>query len=367
MAQMADRYAIVRSVHHKAAPIHETGHQMMQTGYLFRGGQEYPHYGGVAVAPAGPRPRRPAAVRRPAGPDRQHRRQRQPRPGRRLPRRRARAVLPARRPAAPGFQVATSRPAGIDPARLRAARRCSTPSTTPSGPSTPPRTAGRATTPTSRRSACSSPRRPRRRSTSPPRATTLRDRYGRNTFGQSCLLARRLVEGGVRLVTVNMFDTVFDEITWDCHADGGSLASTLDDYKDTLCPMFDRAYTALLDDLKQRGMLDNTLVVAMGEFGRTPQLNPRGGRDHWPGVWSVLFAGARRPRRPGDRLVRPHRRPSRRTAGHARGGGRDRLPRPGHRPGARAARPRRAAAAAGRGGADRRSCSAAERAEGMNL
>ena len=55
--------------------------------------------------------------------------------------------------------------------------------------------------------------------------------------------------------------------------------------------MFDLAYTALLDDLKQRGMLDNTLVVAMGEFGRTPQLNPRGGRDHWPGVWSVLFAG----------------------------------------------------------------------------
>ena len=67
----------------------------------------------------------------------------------------------------------------------------------------------------------------------------LRDRYGRNTFGQSCLLARRLVEHGVRLVTVNMFDTVFNEITWDCHADGGSLAVTLDDYKETLCPMFD--------------------------------------------------------------------------------------------------------------------------------
>ncbi len=120
----------------------------------------------------------------------------------------------------------------------------------------------------------------------------LRSRYGRNTFGQSCLLARRLVENGVRLVTVNMFDTVFNEVTWDCHADGGSLAVRLDDYKETLCPMFDLAYTALLDDLKQRGMLDTTLVLAMGEFGRTPQLNPRGGRDHWPGVWSVLFAGA---------------------------------------------------------------------------
>jgi uncharacterized protein (DUF1501 family) len=56
--------------------------------------------------------------------------------------------------------------------------------------------------------------------------------------------------------------------------------------------MFDVAYTALLEDLRQRGMLDNTLVLAMGEFGRTPQLNSRGGRDHWPGVWSILFAGA---------------------------------------------------------------------------
>src|SRR5206468_2302748 len=98
----------------------------------------------------------------------------------------------------------------------------------------------------------------------------LRDLYGRNTFGQSCLLARRLVEHGVRLVTVNMFDTVFNNVTWDCHADGGSLAVTLDDYKETLCPMFDTAYTALLDDLRQRGMLESTLVVAMGEFGRTP-------------------------------------------------------------------------------------------------
>jgi uncharacterized protein (DUF1501 family) len=118
-----------------------------------------------------------------------------------------------------------------------------------------------------------------------------RSRYGRNTFGQSCLLARRSIERGARLATVNMFDTVFDQITWDCHADGGSLASTLGDYRDTLCPLFDRAYSALLDDLAERGLLESTLVVAMGEFGRTPQLNPRGGRDHWPGVWSMLFAG----------------------------------------------------------------------------
>jgi hypothetical protein len=120
----------------------------------------------------------------------------------------------------------------------------------------------------------------------------VRARYGRTMFGQNCLLARRFVEKGARFVTVNMFDTVFNDTTWDCHADGGSLASTLGDYKETVCPMFDRAYSALLEDLQQRGMLDNTLVVAMGEFGRTPLLNARGGRDHWPGVWSILFAGA---------------------------------------------------------------------------
>jgi hypothetical protein len=118
-----------------------------------------------------------------------------------------------------------------------------------------------------------------------------RVRYGESTFGESCLLARRLVEGGVRLVTVNMFESVFNEVTWDCHADNGSLASSLDDYKNTLCPMFDRAWSGLLDDLHERGMLDTTLVVAMGEFGRTPYLNARGGRDHWPGVWSILLAG----------------------------------------------------------------------------
>src|SRR5262249_5585769 len=119
----------------------------------------------------------------------------------------------------------------------------------------------------------------------------IRSRYGWNTFGQSCLLARRLVEHGVRLVTVNMFDTVFGQVTWDCHANGGDLSSTLEDYKETLCPMLDAAYTALLDDLETTGLLAGTLVVAMGEFGRTPRLNNRGGRDHWPGVWSILMAG----------------------------------------------------------------------------
>ena len=117
----------------------------------------------------------------------------------------------------------------------------------------------------------------------------LRDAYGRNTFGQSCLLARRLVEAGVRLVTVNMFETVFNKVTWDCH--GTAPFSTLDDYSGHLLPTLDQALSALLDDLGAHGLLDSTMVVATGEFGRTPKLNAAGGRDHWPGVWSALLAG----------------------------------------------------------------------------
>jgi uncharacterized protein (DUF1501 family) len=122
-------------------------------------------------------------------------------------------------------------------------------------------------------------------------SSATRARYGENTFGQACLLARRLVQHGVRLVTVNMFDTVFNQITWDCHANGGDLNSTLQDYQDYLCPMLDQAFTALLGDLYERGLIGNTMVLCMGEFGRTPKINNRGGRDHWPGVWSVLMAG----------------------------------------------------------------------------
>ena len=224
MAKQADRYAILRSVHHKEAPIHETGHQMMQTGRLFRDGVEYPHYGSVLSYLRGPRQDgTPPFV-----------------------------VLPT--PIGhTGVSVGHGQTAGCLGSRHEP-------------------TVTRGDLDAGDDGQCS--------------------RYGRNPFGRSCLLARRLVEQGVRLVAVNMFDTVFNEVTWDCHADGGSLAANHNDYKETLCPMFDRAYSALLEDLKQRGLLDTTLVVAMGEFGRTPRLNPRGGRDHWPGVWSVLFAGA---------------------------------------------------------------------------
>jgi hypothetical protein len=117
----------------------------------------------------------------------------------------------------------------------------------------------------------------------------MRDRYGRTRFGQSCLLARRLIERGVRFVTVNMFETVFNEITWDIH--GLSPFSPIECYKNEVGPNFDNAYSSLLEDLNARGLLNNTMVLAFGEFGRTPKINPAGGRDHHPNCWTVLFAG----------------------------------------------------------------------------
>jgi hypothetical protein len=117
----------------------------------------------------------------------------------------------------------------------------------------------------------------------------VRQKYGQNRFGQSCLLARRLIEAGVRFVTVNMFETVFDEITWDIH--GSKPFSPISCYRDLVGPMFDMAYSSLLEDLHDRGLLTNTMILAMGEFGRTPKVNPAGGRDHWPQCWSIIMSG----------------------------------------------------------------------------
>ncbi|MSU44485.1 MAG: DUF1501 domain-containing protein, partial [Pedosphaera sp.] len=119
----------------------------------------------------------------------------------------------------------------------------------------------------------------------------MRDRYGRNTLGQSCLMARRLIERGSRFVTVNHFDTVFGISCWDMHADGGSLNNTYADYEHLLMPQFDLAFTALIEDLEQRGLLKETVVAVLSEFGRTPSINGRGGRDHYPSAWTNFLAG----------------------------------------------------------------------------
>ena len=115
------------------------------------------------------------------------------------------------------------------------------------------------------------------------------------SFGDLLTWARGSVEAGpdgcARFITVNQFPTVFDAPSWDCHADRGSLSATLADYRDTVAPSFDTAFAQLLTDLEERGLLETTLVVATGEFGRTPRLNANGGRDHWTGCWTALVAG----------------------------------------------------------------------------
>jgi hypothetical protein len=117
-------------------------------------------------------------------------------------------------------------------------------------------------------------------------------RYGSNAFGFNCFGALKSVaKRPGRFLTLNMFSTVFDSPSWDCHADGGSLRTDLNDIRNTVAPAFDVAFSQLLTDLDERGLLDSTLVVATGEFGRTPKLNGNGGRDHWANAWTAIVAG----------------------------------------------------------------------------
>jgi hypothetical protein len=275
LAMRLDRMALIRSMSHDAAPIHETGHQLLQTGRLCRAGEEWPHIGSVVAKVAGTKRGLPPSL-----------------------------VLPGPI-ASTGVDIPHGQSAGwlgpaFDPFHLAA---------DPAAADYQPRNAldrarafldevimpaaSQRDSLLSRSAAAladrvlSAPARNAFDLAEEPEP--VRDAYGRTTFGQSCLLARRLVEAGVRLVTVNMFETVFNRVTWDCH--GSAPFSTLDDYARELLPTLDRAYSALLDDLERSGRLDATLVVAAGEFGRTPRINAAGGRDHWPGVWSVALAG----------------------------------------------------------------------------
>jgi hypothetical protein len=266
MAQRLDRLTLIRSMHHNEAPIHETGHQLIQTGGLWRGDSEPPHVGSVVARCRGAAGEMPPFVAVP-GPIRNT--------GVGVPHGQSagslgRAFDPFYVAADPGSEYWDGM-AVLDRARsfLDEALEGPTP-------------LAAATDRLLTRSA-------RQAFDLDAESGWTRDAYGRNTFGQSCLLARRLVEAGVHVVTVNMFETVFHRVTWDCH--GSRPFSTLDDYSRELLPMLDRAYSALIDDLERRRLLDSTMVVATGEFGRTPRLNAAGGRDHWPGVWSAVVAG----------------------------------------------------------------------------
>jgi hypothetical protein len=112
-------------------------------------------------------------------------------------------------------------------------------------------------------------------------STKTKDRYGRHRVGQSVLLARRLVESGCRFVTA----AGYTHGAWDTHSDSDK------NMREKLAPALDQSFSALLEDLNQRGLLESTIVIASGEFGRTPVVNPARGRDHWPDCWSLVMGG----------------------------------------------------------------------------
>ena len=112
----------------------------------------------------------------------------------------------------------------------------------------------------------------------------VRDAYGKNRFGQGCLLARRLVERGVPFVEVSLNGIDQQILGWDTHGDNFARVKQLSE-------VLDNGWSTLVEELRQRGLLEDTLIVWMGEFGRTPKINPQGGRDHWQQSWTTVLAG----------------------------------------------------------------------------
>lgn len=289
MAKHADKFALLRGMYHTAAAVHDTGHQMMQTGRLFQGGIEHPHYGCVLAKLKGPKGDVPPHVLlpRPIG-----------NTGGNMPHGQSAGFLGKSfdpfvlnaDPSDPNFRVPDMLPPDYLTAmrvdRRRNWREMVDKTVSQFETSQDARlldstfhSAYTLMSSEKARAAFELHREPEK----------IREKYGMNRFGQSCLLARRLIEAGVRFVTVNMFETVFDEITWDIH--GSKPFSPISCYRDLVGPMFDMAYSSLLEELSERGLLDNTLVAATGEFGRTPKVNPAGGRDHWPQCWTAIMAG----------------------------------------------------------------------------
>lgn len=228
LAQRANQFALIRSLYHDYAPIHETGQQLLQCGRVAERGVQFPHFGAVVARTwsttlGGRRYSAPANI-----------------------------VVPGRL-SDTGWHGHSGQSGGLwgddwNPLEVSEV--------------TPLR----------------------------PEPEALKRRYGNSVFGTRLLQSRQLVERGARIVTVNLFDRLAGELTWDAHGDTVGPA-TVFDYRDTLVPQFDQAMAALLDDLQSRGLLNDTLVVATGEFGRTPRINDRGGRDHWTDCWSALVAG----------------------------------------------------------------------------
>src|SRR5437867_7821015 len=289
MAKHADKFALIRSVYHTAAAVHDTGHQMMQTGRLFQGGIEHPHIGCVLSKLRGPKGDVPAHVLlpRPIG-----------NTGGNMPHGQSAGFLGKTfdpfvlnaDPSDPNFKVPDLLPPDYLSA-LRVDRRRNWREMIDKTVSKFETSADARLLDSTFHQAYTlmSSQKAREAFSIKDESEKTRRRYGQNRFGQSCLLARRLIEAGVRFVTVNMFETVFDEITWDIH--GSKPFSPISCYRDLVGPMYDMAYSSLLEDLADRGLLTSTMVVSTGEFGRTPKVNPAVGRDHWPQAWTILMGG----------------------------------------------------------------------------
>jgi hypothetical protein len=288
-AEIADKFSLVRSCHHTGAAVHDAGWQMMQTGRQFSGGVNTPHAGAVVSYLQGRKSDLPPFVVLP---------ELMGRGGGNLPNGQAGGFLGKAHdpfslnadPSQPNFKVPDLLPPPeIGEVRLERRRRMREivdgvvsnfeESESAQLLNSNFHAAFRMMTSPQARDAFDLTK----------ESTATRERYGMNRFGQCCLLARRLIEAGVRFVTVNAFLTVFNEITWDIH--GSKPFTSITGMQEIVCPMYDQAYSALIEDLSRRGLLDNTLVCNLAEFGRTPRVNPAGGRDHWPQCFTVYFAG----------------------------------------------------------------------------
>jgi hypothetical protein len=288
-AAVADKFSVVRSCYHTAAAVHDTGHQMLQTGRLFSGGLNTPHVGCALAYLRGRKSDLPPFVilPEPMGPT-----------GGNLPHGQDAGFLGKAYdpfalmadPSQPNFKVPDLLPPqDLGQVRLDRRRRLrqiveehvadfeASPSAKLMDANF--EAAWRMMTSPQARAAFDLSQEPKE----------VREKYGLTRFGQCCLLARRLIEAGVRMVTVNTFLTVFNEITWDIH--GSAPFTSIEGMRDIVAPMYDQAYGALIEDLADRGMLERTLVCNLAEFGRTPRINPAGGRDHWPQCFCAYFAG----------------------------------------------------------------------------
>jgi len=288
-AKIADKIGFVRSVHHTGAAVHDAGWQMMQTGRQFAGGVNTPHAGAVLSYLRGRKTDLPPFVVLP---------ELMGRGGGNLPNGQAGGFLGKAYdpfalmadPSVPNFKVPDLLPpSDIGEVRLDRRRQMrevvdQTVKEFEASESAALlddnfQAAFRLMTSDQARGAFDLSK----------ESPEVRERYGMNRFGQCCLLARRLIEAGVRFVTINTFLTVFDEITWDIH--GSKPFTSIEGMRDIVAPMYDKAYSALIEDLTQRGLLDKTMVCNIAEFGRTPRVNPAGGRDHWPQCFTCYFAG----------------------------------------------------------------------------